>query len=139
VFGLRPAEDAKDSGGAALRAERPAGAWLGASLIFRFGKNSISVVQSGGPAELAGLAPGDELVALDSLKFTAANADTLLRDYRQDDVVTVTVFRGDELLRFTVTLAAPPDDTCYLMLADNPSSNAEARRNAWLTGTARAM
>jgi predicted metalloprotease with PDZ domain len=134
VFGLRPAEDSKDSGGNAPKAERPAGAWLGANLLNRNGKHSIATVHAGSPAEQAGLAPGDELVALDNLKFTAANADSLLRDYRKGDVVTIAVFRGDELLRFRVTLAAPPDDTCYLALAGNPSAAALARRDAWLTG-----
>jgi predicted metalloprotease with PDZ domain len=134
VFGLRPAEESKDSGGNAPKAERPAGAWLGANLLNRNGKHSIATVHSGSPAELAGLASGDELVALDNLKFTAANADSLLRDYRKDDVVTIAVFRGDELLRFRTTLAAPPEDTCYLLLAENPSAAALARRTAWLTG-----
>jgi predicted metalloprotease with PDZ domain len=134
VFGLRAAEDSKDSGGSAPKADRPVGAWLGATLANRSGKNAISTVQTGSPAETAGLAPGDELVALDNLKLTAANADALLRDYRKDDVVTVTVFRGDELMRFRATLDTPPEDTCYLTLAGNPSAAALKRREAWLTG-----
>lgn len=134
VLGLRPAEDAKDSGGKPLRGERPTGGWLGAGLVYRNNKNSISLVHAGSPAERAGLAPGDELVALDNLKLTVANADTLLRDYREGDSVRLTVFRGDELLRFIVTLGSPPDDTCYLTLADNPSTRAESRRKAWLEG-----
>jgi hypothetical protein len=44
------------------------------------------------------------------------------------------VFRGDELMRFRAMLAAPPEDTCYLTLAENPSAAALKRRNAWLTG-----
>jgi predicted metalloprotease with PDZ domain len=95
----------------------------------------ISVVHSGGPAEKAGLAPGDEIVAMDNLKFTVANADALLRDYREGDIGKVSVFRGDELLRFPVTMQAPPEDTCYLTLAENPSQAVMARRKAWLTGT----
>lgn len=134
VFGLRAAEDSKDTGGAAPKADRPAGGWLGATLASRSGRNLVSTVHSGSPAERAGLAPGDELVALDNLKLTAANADALLRDYRPDDVVTVTVFRGDELMRFRATLVAPPEDTCYLAFAANPSAAALSRRTAWLTG-----
>ena len=33
---------------------------------------------NGGPAERAGIAPGDEAVALDGLQFTSANADSRL-------------------------------------------------------------
>jgi predicted metalloprotease with PDZ domain len=135
TYGSRHAEDAKDTGGTAPRAERAVKAWLGASLSNRSGRNVISVVHSGGPAEKAGLAPGDEIVAMDNLKFTVANADALLRDYREGDIGKVSVFRGDELLRFPVTMQAPPEDTCYLTLAENPSQAVMARRKAWLTGT----
>ena len=69
----------------------------------------------------------------------AANADALLRDLREGDMVTISVFRGDELLRFPVTLHTPPEDTCYLTLAENPSQAVVARRKAWLTGTAAAQ
>jgi predicted metalloprotease with PDZ domain len=136
LFGLRPAEDSKDTGGVKARSDRPAGAWLGANLVTRNGRNFISLVHTGSPAEQAGLAPGDEPVALDNLKLTATNADALLRDYRDGDTVNISVFRGDELLRFGVKLVAPPEDTCYLTFADNPSVDAAARRKAWLTGTA---
>jgi predicted metalloprotease with PDZ domain len=135
VFGLRQAEDAKDAGGTAPRSERVVKAWIGASLQNRSSKNLISVVHSGSPAEKAGLAPGDELVALDNLKLTVANADALLRDFREGDLVTISVFRGDELLRFPVTVQTPPEDTCYLTLGENPSQAVMARRKAWLTGT----
>jgi len=131
---LRQAEDAKDSGGTAPRSERAAKAWFGASLANRGGKNLVANVIAASPAERAGLAPGDELVALDNLKLTVANADALMRDYREGDVVTIRVFRGDELMRFPVTLKTPPEDTCYLTMAENPSQGVLARRKAWLTG-----
>ncbi|MCI0517905.1 MAG: PDZ domain-containing protein [Woeseiaceae bacterium] len=134
VYGLRQAEDAKDSGGTAPRSERVTKAWFGASLANRAGKNLVANVQAASPAERAGLAPGDELVALDNLKLTVANADALMRDYREGDVVTISVFRGDELMRFSVTLKTPPEDTCYLTMAENPSQAVLARRKAWLTG-----
>lgn len=134
TYGLRQAEDAKDSGGTAPRSDRAAKAWLGAGLANRGGKNVITNVHTASPAERAGLAPGDELVALDNLKLTVANADALLRDYRDGDAVTISVFRGDELLRFPVTLTTPPEDTCYLTLVDNPSQAVLARRKAWLSG-----
>jgi predicted metalloprotease with PDZ domain len=135
VYGLRQAEDAKDAGGTGPKAERPPRAWLGATLVNRNNRNFLATVHSGSPAERAGLAPGDELVALDNLKFTAANADTLLRDFRDGEVVKISVFRGDELLRFAVTLQEPPEDTCYLTPAENPSDAAMARRKAWLGGS----
>ncbi|MGH8223696.1 MAG: M61 family metallopeptidase, partial [Woeseiaceae bacterium] len=131
---LRPAEDGKDAGGTAARADRVGTAWLGASVTCRNGRNLVSLVQAGSPAEAAGIAPGDETVALGRLKLTAANVDALLREYRAGDAVSVSVFRGDELLRFRVVLGTPPEDTCHLTLIEDASAAVEARREAWLGG-----
>ena len=47
--------------------------------------------------------------------------------------MTLTVFRNDELLRLEITLAEPPEDTCYLVVDDNASDEAVKNRAAWLS------
>jgi hypothetical protein len=49
--------------------------------------------------------------------------------------VSVTVFRDDVLLRRRVTLAVPPEDTCYLEIDADASESATRERDDWL-GTA---
>jgi len=130
---LRPAENAKDIGGKPAKSGQHTGAWLGANIVRRAGKNLVSLVHSDSPAELAGLAPGDEAVALNDLKLTAGNVSDLLRDYHDGERAVLSIFRGDELLRLPIELALPPNDTCVLTAATDASPTAIAKREAWLS------
>ena len=89
---------------------------------------------NGGPAELAGVAPGDQAVALDGLLLTAANLDRRLRGYRDRDKTVITVFRGDELLTLPIKFQAAPQDTCYLDLDSDVELGTENLRVSWLHG-----
>ena len=80
----------------------------------------------------AGLAAGDVVVAVDGLKASAGNLDTLLAGYQEGERVDVHAFRRDELMRFTVTLAASEADTAYLTLDGDGLSD---KGRAWLLGT----
>ena len=64
----------------------------------------LAQVHEGGAAHLAGLSAGDVLVAVDGLRVTATNMETLLGRYAVDDSVAVHAFRRDELMTFTVAL-----------------------------------
>jgi predicted metalloprotease with PDZ domain len=64
----------------------------------------LSSVHEGGAAHLAGLSAGDVLMALDGLRVTASNLDTLLSRYAVGAHVEVYAFRRDELMSFSVEL-----------------------------------
>src|SRR5690606_39440705 len=89
-----------------------------------------------GPAQRAGLEPGDVLIALDRLKVDAGNLAARLKRFEDGERISATVFRGDELLEFGLVLAAAPRDTCWLQLRENADEQARARREAWLAGSA---
>ena len=108
--------------------------WLGANLTNRHGDLVFSSVANGGPAEAAGVAPGDVAVALDGVAFTPANCDRRLRSYHSGDSLELVVFRGDELITTRIVLAGPPDDTCYLQVLAEASAETDAARAAWLHG-----
>lgn len=91
----------------------------------------LASVYEGGAAHRAGLSGGDLLVALDGLRVTASNLDTLLARYRNGDRVTLHAFRRDELMAFTVELAA--DDTPRVTLAAAPAS--AKKLTGWLRGS----
>lgn len=131
---LRPAESGADKGGKPAKPDSRLHPYLGATLVNRSGRDVFSVVHSGSPAQKAGIAPDDEAVAIDGLKLTASNIDSRLKDYRAGDAARVSVFRGDELFRFSVRLGEPPADTCYLELVADADKDTENRRTAWLTG-----
>jgi len=131
---LRAAGAGDDAGGKPLEENRLRRTWLGAALAETDGQTVFQSIANGSPAEKAGVAPGDRAVALDDIELTAGNVDTRLRRYAPGDRVSLVVFRGDELITTKLRLAAPPEDTCYLVLDDDAEADAVARREAWLGG-----
>lgn len=128
----RPSAGPDDRGGTPPRGNTDAPPLtLGCAVRERGHGLELTAVLDGGPAERAGLAPGDVLVALDRLRVTERNLRRRLERFEADERVTATVFRGDELLEVGLVLRAAPADTCYL---ERTSADAAAveRRQAWL-------
>ena len=93
--------------------------------------SKIANVYEGGAAHRTGLSAGDILVAVDGVRVTATNLDTLLTRYRVGDAVTLHIFRRDELMMFGAILA--PEDAPQMVLAAQSKPAAAARmRAAWL-------
>jgi predicted metalloprotease with PDZ domain len=88
-------------------------------------------VYEGGAAHRAGLSAGDTLVALDDLRITASNLDTLLARYSIGDVVVVHAFRRDELMQFEVRLQPDAAPQVKLVMQDKPVTGVKLR-DAWL-------
>jgi len=66
-------------------------------------------VSDGYPAANAGIRAGDVIVAIDGIKLgQQASLRGVLLQYKPNDIVKVTVLRGNEELEFTVTLALRP-------------------------------
>ena len=130
VYHLRAASSSRDKGGKA--SAKDPGPWLGATLSENAGKSVFTVVANGGPAECAGIAPGDVAVALDGVALTAANCDKRLKTYRHGDRLELVVFRGDELLTTKVRLERAPETTCFLQLDQEADAEVLGRQAAWL-------
>ncbi len=132
AYCLRRSNGRKDKGGKHIDAAKLPVVWMGAAVQNRSGKPVFSSVANGGPAELAGVSPGDELVALDGVRVQASGFESRIRRYHGGDKSQLTVFRGDELLSMTIKWAAAPEDTCYLELSADTDAETAARRDAWL-------
>jgi predicted metalloprotease with PDZ domain len=105
--------------------------WLGASLTG--GANAtLQHVFSGGPAERAGLAGGDAIVAIDGVRASVEAIERMLGRRRAGEAIPVHAFRRDELIATTVTLDEAPKDTCWLALDATAGAEARARLDAWL-------
>ena len=127
---LRKSKGRNDKGGEAADASELPAVWLGASLGNRAAKPVFVSLTNDGPAERAGVSPGDELVALDGVRVSVSGSDSRIRRYRPGDKSKLTVFRGDELLTLSLRWAEAPDDTCFLTLSEDVAP--QARRNDWL-------
>jgi len=134
TYHLRPGEGESDRGGKPGRTtnddEPPAG-WLGASLAGGT-QPMLQHVYSGGPAEVAGLAAGDAIVAIDGLRMSVSAIEKLLCRRRVGESLVVHAFRRDELITTELALAPAPDDTCWLALDATIDEATRARRIAWL-------
>ncbi len=128
---LRPTTGPDDRGGAPRVANGELLS-LGVSTRDREHGLELTTVLDGGPAERAGLSPGDVLVALDRLRVTSRNIARRLARFESGERVTATVFRRDELIEVGLVLRPAPLDTCYLVLREEADSPALQRRRAWL-------
>ena len=96
------------------------------------GEARIAVVFESSAAQKAGLSAHDTLIALDGLRVTASNLDTLLGRYRVGDTVAVLAFRRDELQHHSVILQAAAPKTCTLQKIDDADKATLKLRKAWL-------
>ena len=128
-FHLRASSGAKDRGGQAAAANGLPRSAFGAKID---ADAKLIHAYTGGAAELAGLAAGDVLIALDGLKATADSLASVLRTREPGTRVPVHAFRRDELFETTLTLQPPPMDTCYLTCTEAPDARIRELRSAWL-------
>jgi predicted metalloprotease with PDZ domain len=131
-YRLRRSSGGSDKGGKPSGDGNLPAVWLGATLGARAGKPVFLAVHNGGPAEQAGISPGDELVALDGLRIDIAGCEARTRRYRPGDTSDLSVFRGDELISVRMKWAEAPTDTCYLKLNDEVDDAVRSRRGDWL-------
>jgi predicted metalloprotease with PDZ domain len=131
-YQLRRSEGGKDAGGKPKSDSKLPAVWLGAVLGTSGNTTVFRAVHNGGPAELAGISPGDQLVALDGLRISLAGCEARTRRYHPGDKSEVTVFRGDELMTLRLKWAEAPADTCYLLVDDEADDEVASRRTSWL-------
>jgi predicted metalloprotease with PDZ domain len=134
-FGIRCRWRVADSDGD--RGGKPASGtpprvWTGWRTTAAGSELRIAHVLSNSPAERAGLAPGDVLVAIDGLRASSDGVRRACASYRPGDVLQVDAFRRDELLHVALHLEAPAEDTAWLEIDAGCDEAARARRDAWL-------
>lgn len=80
----------------------------------------VATVYEGGNAHLAGLSAGDRLVAIDGLRVTSSNLDSILGRYAVGDTISLHLFRSDVLRQFKLTLTAPGKHECHVVANARP-------------------
>jgi len=112
-------------------------ALLGIKISGAGGECTLTHVFDGSGAQSAGLSAHDVLVAIEGVRVTSANLDTLLSRHAPGDTVEVQAFRRDELRRFMVRLAVSAPLKFALEVAPAPSSSAaNTLRKGWLGAAA---
>ncbi|RAM52607.1 MAG: peptidase M61 [Hapalosiphonaceae cyanobacterium JJU2] len=109
--------------------------YLGVRVGNEHGRDIIKFVEVGSPAQLAGIDPGDELLAIDGIKVTANQLSDRLKDYQPTDMIQVAVFHQDELRIYPVNLASPPASKYQLQPVVNPSATQTRNFDGWLNAS----
>ena len=130
-LGFRAATGPEDLGGSKRGASSNSLLSLGARFAARNIGIELTRLLDGGPAQSAGLSPGDHLIALDGLKVSASKLGEQLAHFDEGDTVPVIAFRGDELRKFSLTLQKAPLTTCFLEIDDKAPAADVARRELW--------
>ncbi len=127
---FRTRESAGDKGGTPPRgrADKPTG-WVG--LVPRAGGVVASVLE-GSPAMEAGLAPDDEILAVDGHKCDAAGLVSRCDERKPGDTLQVSLFRRERLLQVPLTVGARPLDMAWLAPVEHPTDAQRAAYEAWL-------
>ncbi|MDR3323876.1 MAG: PDZ domain-containing protein [Zoogloeaceae bacterium] len=105
--------------------------WLGIRLAAEGTEARLAYVRSGAPAEQAGLAAGDVLVALQGQRVTRQNLDALLASLPPEKPLECHYFRQDLLATTTITPTKPPAETAQLKLMSGNRAR-EKRQKNWL-------
>ncbi|MFM0503746.1 M61 family metallopeptidase [Paraburkholderia caffeinilytica] len=92
---------------------------------------TLAAVHDGSAAQKAGLSAGDVLIALDGLRVTGSNLDSLLSRYLPGAKVEVHAFRRDELRTTQVKLDGPEAARYKLTVSDKRPAARKARER-WL-------
>ena len=105
---------------------------LGVRTTVEGGDLKLATVFSGGPAERAGLAGGDVLVAWNGLRISPDGLDELLARHRAGDDIQLHYFRRDELQETHLVLAPPPAHRAELRLMEGLPESTGRLRRGWL-------
>lgn len=81
--------------------------YLGINVKTENGRESIKIVEINSPAQIAGIDPGDELLAIDGIRVSADTLNDRLKDYQVGDSIEISLFHQDELRAYRVTLETP--------------------------------
>ena len=92
----------------------------------------VQFVESKSSAQIAGINPGDELVALDG--FRIDNLPDRLKDYNPGDTIKLTVFQRDQLRTLDLVLDPPIPDRYNLVPLSQVTPEQQTNLNNWLMG-----
>ncbi|MBD1388449.1 M61 family metallopeptidase [Neiella sp. HB171785] len=115
-YQLRPSYGPNDKGGPAP--SKQPGNHLGARLSEAEGGAKLAVVFEGEPAQRAGLAAGDTLIAIGGTRVTAASCQQVLNEFAQGAVIQVHAFRHDQLFSTELAVEAAEPSLVELTIAD---------------------
>ena len=92
----------------------------------------VESVLADGPAYLAGIMPGDEIIAMNGRSLRPADLDARLDRLVEGDEVTFTIWRRDALRTIPVTLDGRTDGRWRVQHVKEPTDAQKAGYESWV-------
>jgi predicted metalloprotease with PDZ domain len=107
-------------------------AFLGAETVMEGDRLIIRPVYSGTPAYDQGLNANDQIVALDGMRVNKETFAARIAEKKPGDVITLTVFRLDDLRSFQIKLGGRTDAEYRIVPVEKPSDEQRRIYEQWL-------
>lgn len=105
---------------------------LGMTVKLENGKTIIKFVEADGPAQMSGLVPDDELLAINGIRVTAEQLGDRLKEFQPGDVIQISYFHDDVLRTMPLTLVAPRPMNYRVVPLEKRTPTQESNFVGWL-------
>jgi len=106
--------------------------WIGLAARKSGGRSTVSTIADGSPASESGLDIGDELVALDGVKWAGRDLKKVVSAKSTGDTLTFSVFRDNLLRELSLTVRESPVPDYETTQMDDPSDLQKKTYEEWL-------
>lgn len=106
--------------------------YLGADLAQEADRLEVRRVYAGSPAYEQGLNTGDQIVALNNMRANKEFFDARLAEKKPGDLITLTIFRFDDLSTMLIKLGRSPEEPYQIRPVENPSEQQKQIYQSWL-------
>jgi len=110
-------------------------AYLGADLIQNADRLIVGRIYAGTPAYEQGLSFGDQIVAINNMRANREFFEARIAEKKPGDVITLTIFRSDDLRTLPVTLGARSDVSFRILAVKQPSNEQKQIYQSWLSAS----
>ena len=110
-------------------------AYLGADLIQEGERLLVKRVYAGSAAYEQGLNAGDQIVALNNMRANKEFFEARLAEKHAGDLLTLTIFRADDLSLLLIKLGGRVDANYRILPAEKPSAEQKRIYHSWLAST----
>src|SRR5882724_2198244 len=106
--------------------------YFGADLAQEVDRLIVKRVYAGSPAYQQGLNAGDQIVALNNMRVNKDFFDARLAEKKPGDLLTLTIFRSDDLSTLIIKLGNRIDPAYRIVQIDKPSDLQQSIYQSWL-------
>jgi predicted metalloprotease with PDZ domain len=106
--------------------------YLGLTIKSEPNQAVVKFVAIDSPSQKVGVEPGDVLLAIDGIMVTAEGLNDRLKDYKPGQTIAMTLFHGDELRTYDLTLVPSPPKQYRIVTLENPNLEQQKLLQGWL-------